>query len=76
MPHGKKVVGERMGSLKLPGDVKEDAVAELAAYLEEIYQNARSRSWSDPVALELAMQESCGLAHTSRAHFPRRILRG
>jgi hypothetical protein len=59
MPHGKKVVGERMGSLKLPGDVKEDVVAELAASWK-IYQNARSRCWSDPVALELAMQEVAG----------------
>jgi len=57
MPDWKKVVLERMVSLKLSLDVKEDVIAELAAHMEEIYENARGRGLSHAVALEVAMQE-------------------
>jgi hypothetical protein len=46
-----------MVSLKLPSNVQEDVIAELAAHLEETYENARARGMTDRLALELTMQE-------------------
>ena len=57
MPDWKKLVRERIASSALPAASREEIVSELAAYLEETYEDARSRGLTDADAVELAAQE-------------------
>jgi hypothetical protein len=57
MPDWKKLVGEHIASSALPAASREEIVSELAAYLEETYEDARSRGLTDAAAVELAAQE-------------------
>ena len=57
MPDWKKLVRERIASSALPAASREEIVSELAAYLEETYEDARSRGLTDAAAVELAAQE-------------------
>lgn len=58
MPDWKKEVSERLGLKR----VHEEAVRELAAHLEETYENARARGLSEANALAKTLQEldDCG----------------
>ena len=57
MPDWKKLVREHIASSALPAASREEIVSELAAYLEETYEDARSRGLTDADAVELAAQE-------------------
>jgi hypothetical protein len=57
MPDWKKLVRERIGSLLPPHCQNEDVIAEVAAYLEEVYESARARGLDDSAAAEDALRE-------------------
>jgi len=52
-----RLVQERLARVKLPAGVKEEVVAELAAHLEEIAEEARLRGFAEEAAAQLALQE-------------------
>ena len=53
----KEFVKERLGARELPGSAEEEVVAELAAHLEEAYEEACSRGFGAEAAAKLALQE-------------------
>ena len=53
----RQLVQERLARVKLPAGVKEEVVAELAAHLEEAYEEARLRGFAEEAAAQLALQE-------------------
>ncbi len=57
MPDWKSLVRDRMPTLKLPAGAKEEVISELAAHLEEIYENALDLTQNEADALRLALQE-------------------
>lgn len=57
MPDWKELVRERLDARGLLGSAEEEVVAELAAHLEEAYGDARLRGMSEPLAVQLALQE-------------------
>jgi hypothetical protein len=57
MQDWRETVRERMDSSLLPSQDREQVIAELAAHLEERYQEARSRGLNDAAAVELTLQE-------------------
>jgi len=57
MPDWKSLVRERLSSRNSPHCVNNDVIAELAAHLEETYEEARLRNLDEPEASDLALQE-------------------
>ncbi|HTW56822.1 MAG TPA: hypothetical protein VMD99_01690 [Terriglobales bacterium] len=57
MPDWKTMVRDRMTPPNSPRNVSEDVIAELAAHLEEIYEQARSSGCTETAAIEVALQE-------------------
>jgi hypothetical protein len=57
MPDWKDIVRSRMAGLRLPGSVREDVIAEIAAHLQEVHDDATARGFSATGATELALQE-------------------
>jgi len=57
MPNWTRLVQERLARVKLPAGVKEEVVNELAAHLEETYEDARWRGFAEEAAAQLALQE-------------------
>jgi hypothetical protein len=57
MPDWKDIVRSRMAGLRLPGSVREDVIAEIAAHLQEVHDDATARGFSATAATELALQE-------------------
>ena len=57
MPDWKQIVRERMSSPNSPLNLKEDVIAELAAHLEEICEEARLCNLDEPAAINRALQE-------------------
>jgi len=57
MPDWKKLVRERLAMLNLPPSAKNEVIAELAAHLEEIYEEARQTCVTDAAAVELTLRE-------------------
>ena len=57
MPDWKKLVQRRTSELKLRTRLKEEVSAELAAHLEEIYEEARSKGLPPKAAMRIALQE-------------------
>jgi hypothetical protein len=57
MPDWKQLVRERMRTLKLPHEAKQDVVAELAAHLQEVYEEASARGLNEAEATALALQQ-------------------
>ena len=57
MPDWKRIVRQRMSSPSSPCSPNEAVIAELAAHLEEVYEQARSRGLDAGAALEVALQE-------------------
>ena len=53
----KKLVRERMSGLNLPPDLKEEVVSELAAHLEDGYQNEVARGLGELEASRLVLSE-------------------
>jgi hypothetical protein len=56
-PDWRTLVRNRMLTLKLPHDVKEDVVAELGAHLQEIYEEAIIRGLDETEATARALQQ-------------------
>jgi hypothetical protein len=58
-PDWNQLVRERLGKrpLHLPPHAQEEVIAELAAHLEEVSQNARANGLTDSAATALALQE-------------------
>jgi hypothetical protein len=57
MPDWKKLIRERLAPCRLPSADREEVFSELAAHLEETYQDARSRGLNHAAAVELTLQE-------------------
>ncbi len=57
MPDWNRIVREHMSSPSSPCGPKEAVIAELAAHLEEVYEQGRSRGLDASAALEVALQE-------------------
>jgi hypothetical protein len=57
MPDWKKLVRESMESTQRLGQVHDDVISELAAHLDETYEDARSRGLTKTEAFELTLQE-------------------
>ncbi len=53
----RKMVHERVTACGLPPANYEEVISELAAHLDETYEDARSQGLTDPAALELTLQE-------------------
>ncbi len=58
MPDWNKLVRDRLGSAKLPQDVHDEVVAEIASHLEETYEAARSQGSNEAEAHNRALQEA------------------
>jgi hypothetical protein len=56
-PDWRKIIRERLSAPNSPCTLKEEVIAELAAHLEETYEDARSRNLDEPGAMKIAMQE-------------------
>ncbi len=56
-PEWNKIVRERMSAPNAPCTLKEEVIAELAAHLEEIYEEARSLNPDEARAMSIAMRE-------------------
>ncbi len=57
MPDWKKLVRERMAFSGLPRDVHDEVVAEIAAHLQEGYEDGRSQGLTEAAAVEFTLQE-------------------
>lgn len=57
MPDWNKLVRERMSGLNLPPDTKEEVISELAAHLEDGYQNEIARGLGEPEASQHVLSE-------------------
>jgi len=57
MPDWKKLVQRRMTAPKLGDGLKEEVTAELAAHMEEIYEEARAKGLRPKAAMRVALQE-------------------
>lgn len=57
MPDWKKLVQKRMAAPKIRHDLKEEITAELAAHMEEIYEEALAKGWPPKAALRITLQE-------------------
>jgi len=57
MPDWRQVVREHLEACELPRAGREEVVSELAAHLEEIAEDARSRGFAEEAAAQLALQE-------------------
>ena len=54
----KQLVRQRLCTLKLPHEVTEDVVAELAAHLQEAYETASASGLSETEATAFALQQA------------------
>jgi FtsH-binding integral membrane protein len=57
MPDWKKLVRDRLATLNLPPSAKNEVIAELAAHLEEIYEQVHKTCATDAAAVERTLQE-------------------
>jgi len=53
----RETVHEHLQADELPPAEREEVISELAAHLEETYQDARSQGMTDAIAIEFALQE-------------------
>ena len=58
MKDWQKTVREHLETCRLPREIRDDIVIELAAHLEEAYANARAQGLGDAEAVEQALQEA------------------
>ena len=58
MPEWKQIVDKHLGWCGFNGEARSEVIAELAAHLEESYDEARSRSLSEEAAVNFALQEA------------------
>ena len=57
MPDWEKLVRERMSTLNLPADTKEEVISELAAHLDDAYQNEITRGAEESKAARHVLSE-------------------
>jgi hypothetical protein len=55
MPDWNRLISERMGTLTLSREVRDEVVAELATHLEELYQACRAHGANESQAIETAL---------------------
>jgi hypothetical protein len=58
MPDWNRLISERMGTLALPREVRDEVVAELATHLEELYQACRAHGANESEAIETALSQA------------------
>jgi hypothetical protein len=57
MENWHNIVEQRLKSCKLPRNIRDEVVDELAAHLDETYEHARQSGMTDAAAVRLALQE-------------------
>jgi post-segregation antitoxin (ccd killing protein) len=58
MPDWKRLISERMGTLALSPETRQEVIAELATHLEDLYQNCRARGVNESQAIEIALSQT------------------
>ena len=58
MPDWNLLISERIGTLALSPQVRDEIVAELATHLEELYQACRARGANESQAIETALSQA------------------
>jgi len=53
-----RLIRERMGTLALSTEARKEVIAELAAHLEDLYQNCRDRGVNESQAIEIALSHA------------------
>ena len=58
MPDWNRLIAERMGTLALSPEMRQEVIAELATHLEDVYQNCRARGVNESQAIEIALGQA------------------
>ena len=66
MPDWKRLISERMGTLVLSPEMRQEVIAELATHLEDVYQNCRARGVNESQAIEIALCQAADWQELAR----------
>ena len=66
MPDWNRLISERMGTLALSPEMRQEVIAELATHLEDVYQNCRVRGVNESQAIEIALGQAADWQELAR----------
>jgi len=66
MPDWNRLICERMDTLTLSPGARQEVVAELAAHLEDLYQNCRASGVSESQAIDIALSQAADWQELAR----------
>jgi len=66
MPDWKRLISERIGTLALSPETRQEVIAELATHLEDLYQNIRARGVNESQAIEIALSQAADWQELAR----------